>query len=312
VTHEPCARHEDRLDRHRGRAESLSHRREAGTRTGRRPPCTGRAGGRRRRAGSPSSRPSSREHEGAPKPINRGSPRPGPPPAPVGPSRRSRRGPSPGAGRSRPAAPEHRPRLPRSSTGRRGASVSAGRDWRRDETNFGEAAATSIARSCEAVRCAPGLSPLLTTTMSATSSNPALIAWTSSPISGASRTTVVSAAAATSTSLWPVPTVSTSTMSNPAASSTAAAAPVDEASPPAWPRAAMERMKTPSSPAYACIRTRSPRSAPPVIGDDGSTAMTATDRPTRRSSAIRAATRVDFPAPGGPVIPTRWADPASE
>ena len=79
---------------------------------------------------------------------------------------------------------------------------------------------TSIARSCAAVRCAPGRSPLFTTTMSATSSSPALIACTSSPISGASRTTVVSAAAATSTSLWPVPTVSSSTTSNPAASST--------------------------------------------------------------------------------------------
>ncbi len=75
--------------------------------------------------------------------------------------------------------------------------------------------ATSIARSCDAVRCAPGRSPLFTTTMSATSSRPALIAWTSSPISGASRTTVVSAAAATSTSDWPVPTVSSRIRSKP-------------------------------------------------------------------------------------------------
>ena len=106
------------------------------------------------------------------------------------------------------------------------------------------AAATSIARSWAAVRWAPGRSPLLTTTRSATSSRPALIAWTSSPISGASRTTVVSAAAATSTSLWPVPTVSIRTRSKPAASRTAPAAPVVEASPPAWPRAAIERMNT--------------------------------------------------------------------
>ena len=49
-----------------------------------------------------------------------------------------------------------------------------------------------------------------------------------------------------------------------------------EASPPACPRDAIERMNTSSSPAYACIRTRSPRSAPPVIGLDGSTARTAT------------------------------------
>ena len=38
-------------------------------------------------------------------------------------------------------------------------------------------------------------------------------------------------------------------------------------------------MNTSRSPAYDCIRTRSPSSAPPVIGDDGSTATTATARP---------------------------------
>ena len=168
----------------------------------------------------------------------------------------------------------------------------------------------SIARSWAAVRWAPGRSPLFTTTISATSRRPALMAWTSSPMSGASRTTVVSAAAATSTSLWPVPTVSRSTRSNPAASSTVAALVLVAARPPACPRDAMLRMKTPSSVAYACIRTRSPRSAPPVIGDEGSTATTATVRPARRASAIRAATSVLLPAPGAPVIPTRCADPA--
>ena len=137
-----------------------------------------------------------------------------------------------------------------------------------------------------------------------------MIAWTSSPISGASSTTVVSAAAATSTSLCPVPTVSMSTRSKPHASSTAAAAVDVAASPPACPRDAIERMKTSPSSAYDCMRTRSPRSAPPVIGLDGSTAITATVRPALRTSAIRDATSVDFPAPGGPVIPTRWAPPA--
>ncbi len=172
------------------------------------------------------------------------------------------------------------------------------------------AVATSIARSWAAVRCAPGLSPLLTTTRSATSSRPALMAWISSPISGASRTTVVSAAAATSTSLCPVPTVSMRIRSKPAASSTAAAAVEVDARPPACPRDAIERMKTSSSAACACMRTRSPSSAPPVIGLDGSTAMTATVRPTRRTSTIKAATSVDLPDPGGPVIPTRCARPA--
>ena len=79
---------------------------------------------------------------------------------------------------------------------------------RRRAVARGRSSASASPRSCAAVRAAPGLSPLLTTTRSATSSRPALIAWTSSPISGASSTTVVSAAAATSTSLCPVPTVS--------------------------------------------------------------------------------------------------------
>ena len=47
-----------------------------------------------------------------------------------------------------------------------------------------------------------------------------------------------------------------------------------------------------------------------MIGLDGSTAMTATERSAARTSAIRAATSVDFPDPGGPVIPTRCARPA--
>ncbi len=47
-----------------------------------------------------------------------------------------------------------------------------------------------------------------------------------------------------------------------------------------------------------------------MIGLDGSTATTATARPARRTSAISAATSVDLPEPGGPVIPTRWARPA--
>ena len=103
-------------------------------------------------------------------------------------------------------------RAPRSAPGSRRRSVAvvtstsgrfgAGRDG---SQSLRATVGTSMARSWAAVRCAPGRSPLFTTTMSATSSSPALIACTSSPISGASRTTVVSAAAATSTSLWPGP-----------------------------------------------------------------------------------------------------------
>ncbi|MCZ7554671.1 MAG: hypothetical protein M5U05_19180 [Anaerolineales bacterium] len=107
-----------------------------------------------------------------------------------------------------------------------------------------------------------------------------------------------------------VPTVSRRTRSNPQASRTAAAAVEVGAGPPACPRAAIDRMKTLESPAYDCIRTRSPSRAPPVIGLDGSTATTPTARPASRALAMIAETRVDLPDPGGPVMPTRWARPA--
>src|SRR6187200_948451 len=58
------------------------------------------------------------------------------------------------------------------------------------------------------------------------------------------------------------------------------------------------------------MRTRSPSSAPPVIGLDGSTATTPTDRPAALTRSISDATSVDLPEPGGPVIPTRCARPA--
>src|SRR6266545_2994156 len=56
---------------------------------------------------------------------------------------------------------------------------------------------------------------------------------------------------------------------------------------------------------------RSPSSAPPVKGLVGSTATTATRSPACRYVVTRRSTRVDFPAPGGPVIPTRRARPRS-
>ena len=56
---------------------------------------------------------------------------------------------------------------------------------------------------------------------------------------------------------------------------------------------------------------RSPRSAPPVTGDDGSTAKTATRKFCFRYSLINAPVVVDLPTPGGPVIPIIWALPAS-
>ncbi len=71
---------------------------------------------------------------------------------------------------------------------------------------------------------------------------PALAAWIPSPIPGASSTTEVSAWEAISTSDCPTPTVSTRITSQPAASSTRIACGAAQASPPRWPRVAMERM----------------------------------------------------------------------
>src|SRR4051794_33448690 len=130
-----------------------------------------------------------------------------------------------------------------------------------------------------------------------------------SPIPGARSTTVVSAARATSTSLWPTPTVSTRTTSKPAASRTRSACGAAHANPPRWPREAIERMNTPVSVACSDIRTRSPRSAPPENGEDGSMASTPTRFPSRRSAVTSAEVVVDFPTPGGPVIPTTCALP---
>src|SRR5690606_8214603 len=62
-------------------------------------------------------------------------------------------------------------------------------------------------------------------------------------------------------------------------------------------------MYTPASSACACIRTRSPRMAPPVNGLEGSTAMTPTVRPSCRYAAMSRSTMVLLPAPGGPVMP---------
>ena len=63
-------------------------------------------------------------------------------------------------------------------------------------------------------------------------------------------------------------------------------------------------MNTPGSVAWSCIRTRSPRIAPPVNGDDGSIASTATSMSSDRRWPISALVSVLLPAPGAPVMPT--------
>ena len=139
------------------------------------------------------------------------------------------------------------------------------------------------ARACPRGRApcrdAPGRSALLTTNTSAISSSPAFAACTASPHPGFTTTTVVSAWPAISTSTCPTPTVSMRIHGVPTASSTRAACGVATASPPRWPRVAIERMNTPVSVAWSCMRTRSPRIAPPLNGLVGSTARTPTVAP---------------------------------
>ena len=105
---------------------------------------------------------------------------------------------------------------------------------------------------------------------------PAFSACTESPEPGMSTSSTVSAMPITSTSLWPVPTVSRKTTSLPAASSMSSACSVASASPPRWPRVPIERMKTPGSRKWSERRMRSPSSAPCENGLDGSTETTPT------------------------------------
>ncbi len=160
-----------------------------------------------------------------------------------------------------------------------------------------------------------------------------MLAWMASPHPGLTTTSVVSVAAATSTSCCPTPTVSSSTTGIPTADSTRTASGTATARPPRCPRVAIDRMNTPSSSAWLGMRTRSPRMAPPENGDDGSTARTATGwpppeaavgagpcagaepgseptpRPRVRAMVMSRSVSVDLPAPGAPVIPTVYASP---
>ena len=166
-----------------------------------------------------------------------------------------------------------------------------------------------MCRNSRAVASAPSRSALFTANTSPISRMPALAAWMPSPIPGASSTTTVSATPTTSTSDCPTPTVSTRITSQPAPSSTRIACGVDQAKPPKCPRLAMDRMYTSGSNACSCIRTRSPRSAPPEKGEEGSTASTPTRLPALRYSVTNAEVVVDLPTPGEPVKPTMWARP---
>ena len=77
-------------------------------------------------------------------------------------------------------------------------------------------------------------------------------------------------------SLWPTPTVSTSTMSKPAASQRSSVSLVRRATPPRVAALGEGRMNALSRRAIVSMRLLSPRMLPPVRALEGSTARTAT------------------------------------
>jgi hypothetical protein len=57
------------------------------------------------------------------------------------------------------------------------------------------------------------------------------------------------------------------------------------------------------------MRVLSPRIEPPVSGDDGSTASTATRKPSPSKCMPKVSMKVDLPTPGTPLMPIRSAPP---
>jgi hypothetical protein len=80
----------------------------------------------------------------------------------------------------------------------------------------------------------------------------------------------------TAVSDWPMPTVSTTITSNPAASQISIVSRVFAATPPSVPDEGDGRMKAFGSCPSRAILVLSPRIEPPVRVDEGSTASTAT------------------------------------
>ena len=145
----------------------------------------------------------------------------------------------------------------------------------------GRASVSAPCTSAAARRASAPMSALVTSTRSGSSITPAFMNCRLSPEPGWMHRASVSATCATSASDWPMPTDSTITRSITARIRTTAAMAWSER-PPSRSRAAIERTKTPESSGSVESRVRSPSSAPPVICEDGSTAMTPTVSPRAR------------------------------
>ena len=143
------------------------------------------------------------------------------------------------------------------------------------------------------------------TNASANSIMPRLMPCSSSPALGSIKTKKKSTMAATSYSLWPTPTVSTRITSKPAASHSNMVSRVFCATPPKAPSDGLGRIYAFCSRLNNSMRVLSPRILPPLNGELGSTANTATFLPWLIRCKPNASINVDLPTPGIPVIPIR-------
>ena len=139
---------------------------------------------------------------------------------------------------------------------------------------------------------------------------PRLIPCNSSPVPASWINRKKSTIECTAVSLCPTPTVSTNTVSKPAASHNTIVSRVLRATPPKEPADGEGRIKAFFSLDKASIRVLSPRILPFERSLLGSIASTASLRPWLIKCMPKESIEVLFPAPGTPVIPIRTDFPA--
>ena len=138
---------------------------------------------------------------------------------------------------------------------------------------------------------------------------PRLMPCSSSPVPASWMSRKKSTIEWTAVSLWPTPTVSTKTVSKPAASQRMIVSRVLRATPPKEPAVGEGRMKAFFSRAKASMRVLSPRILPFERSLLGSMASTASLWPRLRTCMPKTSIEVLLPAPGTPVIPMRTECP---
>ena len=153
-------------------------------------------------------------------------------------------------------------------------------------------------------------SALVITMMSAISMMPRLMPCSSSPAPEICSSMNMSTIECTTVSDCPTPTVSMKITSNPAASHSTIVSRVLRATPPSDPAEGEGRMKTSGLPEMLSMRVLSPRIEPPLRSDEGSMASTASLCRSEVTMLPTASMKVDFPAPGTPVMPMRTDFPA--